>query len=107
MTYRERRLQKAERLREWAAKRTVQAQATFKANEPFTTDHAFNAQPGHIPLRSRIIAREDRAHESLAKANSMASRAANIEAAADRAIYSDDPNAIEQLETRIASLEAE
>lgn len=28
-------------------------------------DHAFNTQPGHIPLRARVIARDDQAHESL------------------------------------------
>ena len=107
MTYRERRLRKAERLREWADTRAVSAQAVFEANKPFTTDHAFNTQPGHIPLRARIIAREHRAHESLAKASNMESRADSIEAAADRAIYSDDPDAIEQLEKRIIGLEAE
>ncbi len=37
----------------------------------------------------------------------MARRADGIEAAADRAIYSDDPDAIDQLEVRIAALEAE
>jgi hypothetical protein len=37
----------------------------------------------------------------------MNSRADNIEAAANAAIYSDDPDAIEALEARIASLEAE
>jgi len=107
MTYRERRLRKAERLREWAEKRTTAAEAIFKANEPFTTDHAFNTQPGHIPIRARIIAREDRAFASLQKAHSMESRAGGIEAAAGRAIYSDDPDAIDQLEERIATLEAE
>ena len=107
MTYRERRLAKAERLREWAAKRETKAEAVFKANEPFTTDHAFNTQPGHIPGRDRLIAREDRAFQSLKKANEMSSRADGIEHAADRAIYSDDPDAIEQLEARITGLEAE
>jgi uncharacterized small protein (DUF1192 family) len=37
----------------------------------------------------------------------MAARADGIEAAADGAIYSDDPDAIEALEKRIAGLEAE
>ena len=104
MTYRERRLAKAERLREWAGKRAAGAASVFKAGEHYRDDHAFNTQPGHIPERARLIAREDRAHESLAKASSMASRATGIEAAADRAIYSDDPDAIEQLEAKIAKL---
>ena len=107
MTYRERRETKAARLREWAQRRQENAAAVFKQGEHFRGDNAFNTQPGHIPERARLIAREDRAFESLRKAESMESRAANIEAAADRAIYSDDPDAIEALEARIASLERE
>jgi len=107
MTYRERREAKAARLQEWAAKRQDRAAAVFKANEPFTTDIAFNTQPGHIPARARIIAQEDRAFQSIRKAEEMESRAAGIQAAADRAIYSDDPDAVEALEARIAALEAE
>jgi hypothetical protein len=52
-------------------------------------------------------ARDDRRYESLAKAKAMRSRAANIENAADRAIYSDDPDARQRLERRIAELDAE
>jgi hypothetical protein len=106
MTYRERRKRKAERLREWADTRVTSATAVFKAGEPYRSDHAFITQPGHIPERARLIAREDRAHESLAKASIMTSRAAGIEAAADNAIYSDDPDAVERLEEKIAGLEA-
>lgn len=107
MTYRERQEARAERLRGWAEKREESAAAVFAAGEPFTSDYAFNTQPGHFPLRARIIAREDRAHESLAKARSMASRADSIEAAAAGAIYSDDPDAVEQLEAKLVRLEAE
>lgn len=106
MTYRERREAKAERLREWAAKRETNAAAVFEHNRPFTSDYAFNTQPGHIPLRARIIAQEERAHESLEKARSMESRANGIESQLSGSIYSDDPDAIERLEERIASLEA-
>jgi hypothetical protein len=106
-TYRERREARAERLREWAEKREAKAAAVFEANRPFTEDYAFNTQPGHIPLRARIIAQEDRAHESLRKAESMAGRAASIEGQLAGAIYSDDPDAVEQLSARIATLEAE
>lgn len=105
-TYRERREAKAARLQEWAAKRETRANAVFEANRPFTDDYAFNTQPGHIPMRSRIIAQEDRAFESLRKAESMNSRAEGILAAADHAIYSDDPDAIERLTERVAELEA-
>lgn len=100
-------MRKAEKLREWADKRETKAAATFKANEPHTKDWAFITQPGHIPVRARIIAQEDRAYESLSTAQDFRSRADGIEAAADNAIYNDDPDAIEQLKARIADLEAE
>ena len=107
MTYRERRERRAERLRGWADKREQRAAQVFKASEPFRGDIAFNTQPGHIPFRARLIASEDRAHESLAKAHAMSSKADEIDRQAERAIYSDDPDAIEQLEARIATLEAQ
>jgi hypothetical protein len=44
--------------------------------------------------------------EHQAKAASMSSRAAEIDRQAEAAIYSDDPDAIEQLRSRIADLEA-
>ena len=107
MTYRDRREARAERLQEWAGKREERAAAVFKAGEPFTSDYAFNTQPGHIPFRARLIAREDRAHESVAKAASMRSRADGIEGQLAASIYDDDPDAVEQLRARIARLEAE
>lgn len=109
MTYRERRATRAERLRGWAEKRASTARATLAADDaqPYAHDIAFLTQPGHIPERARMIARDDRAHESLAKAASMSARADSIERAADRAIYDDDPDAIERLRDRIAGLEAQ
>lgn len=106
MTYRERREARVERLRGWAEKRETQAAAVFEANRPFTSDHAFNTQPGHIPLRARIIKQEDRAFESLQKAERMAERAAEIESQLDHSIYSDDEDAVERLRERVADLEA-
>lgn len=108
-TYRERREARAERLRQWAEQRQARASATLAADaaQPYAHDIAFLTQPGHIPERARMIAREDRAFESLAKAQSMAARADGIEAQAERAIYSDDPDAPERLRARIADLEAE
>lgn len=107
MTYRERRERRAERLRGWADKRQVDANATLDTiRRTYSGDHAFNFQPGHIPERARVIARQDRAFASLDKAASMDSRASNIEAQLDRSIYSDDPDAIERLRERIAELEA-
>lgn len=107
MTYRERREARAERLRGWADKRQRDAAAVFKAGEYYRGDHAFNTQPGHIPERARLIAREDRAFQSMNKAAGMESKADNIERATDRAIYSDDPDATEALAVRIAELETE
>jgi hypothetical protein len=106
MTYRERRERRAERLRGWAEKREQAAVAVFKAGELYTSDIAFNTQPGSFPFRKRLIAREDRAHESLRKAHRMESRADGIEDQLDRSIYSDDPDAIQALEKRISELEA-
>jgi len=107
MTYRDRREAKADRLREWAGKREVSASAVLAAHEIYRGDTAFNTQPGHIPLRARVIAQDDRAFESLAKAREMSDRADSIEAAAARSIYSDDPDAIERLTEKLARLEAE
>lgn len=104
--YRARRQARAERLRGWAGKREDKAQATLDAGAPYREDHAFNTQPGHIPERARVIAREDRAYESMDKAASMRSRADGIEHQAANAIYSDDPDAVEQLRARVAALEA-
>jgi hypothetical protein len=107
MTYRERREARAERLREWAGKREERAAAVFKAGEPYKGDTAFNTQPGHIPFRAQLIAREDRAHESVAKAASMRSRANGIDGQLAASIYDDDPDATDQLRARIARLESE
>lgn len=105
-TTRERREARAARLREWADKRERDAAAVIEADRVYTDDWAFNTQPGHIPIRARVIARGDRARESARKAAGMVSRADNIEAAADRAIYDDDPDVAERLTERIAELEA-
>lgn len=106
MTYRERRERKADRLRGWADKRKVDAAQVFKAGAPFTGDIAFNTQPGHIPFRAKLIAREDRAFESVRKADSMEARASGIERQLDASIYSDDADAIERLKERLAEYEA-
>lgn len=107
MTYRERREAKADRLRGWADGREGKAAALHARNEPYRGDHAFNTQPGHIPERARVIARTERAWEHSTKAAEMRRRADGIEAAAGRAIYSDDPDAADALKARISTLEAE
>jgi hypothetical protein len=100
---------RADRLREWSDKRTTSARATLAADDaqPYAHDIAFLTQPGRIPERTRMIAREDRAYASLAKASSMAARADGIERAADHAIFSDDDDAADALRHRIAGLEAQ
>jgi hypothetical protein len=105
-TYRERRERKADNLREWADKRTADAGATLERNRVFTDDYAFNTQPGSFPLRRRVIRQNDRALESLNKANGMRSRANGIESQLKESIYSDDVDVIEALERRLEELEA-
>lgn len=107
MTYRDRRLAKADRLRGWAGKRETDATAVLQRNRTYTDDIAFNTQPGHIPLRARVIAQNDRACGSLDKAQEMKRRADGIESAADGAIYRDDPDEVERLEEKLAGLEAQ
>jgi hypothetical protein len=106
-TFRERHAARAARLRAWAEKREADAKAALATGEHYRGDIAFATQPGHIPERARLIAREDRAFASLNVAAEMRARAEGIERADGRAIYADDPDAIPRLEERIAKLEAE
>lgn len=114
-TYRERRQARADRLDGWADGREQKADAahdTAKAKadlipfgQPILVGH-------HSEGRDRrtcdsIAAGFDRAHEHGKKADEMRSKAANIRGASDRAIYSDDPDAVERLAEKIAGLEAE
>lgn len=104
MTYRDRRLAKADRLEGWAELRRTRAAADLAAEPSYVHDWAWITQPGLD--RSKENRRTERRFESLNKADSMASRADGIRAQVDGAIYSDDPDAIEQLEAKIAGLEA-
>lgn len=114
-TYRERRMARAERLTEWADKREERGTAAVEHahdmasvipfGQPILVDHYSAGRDRRY--RDRIGSTYDRGFADLSKARDMRSRAANIEAQADGAIYSDDPDAIEQLEARIAKLEAE
>lgn len=106
-TTRERREARADRLREWAGKREAKAIAIVQGDAHYWDDLAFVTQPGHIPERARAIKRGERAGEHANKATEMAQRAANIERQAERSIYSDDTDAIERLDERIADLEAQ
>lgn len=116
MTYRERRLAKAERLQEWADKRTVKANAAYNRAHTMADAIPFG-QPiitgrgartiADINYRERIQSTYAKALEHSNKADDMEGRAAGIIAQADRAIYDDDPDAIEALTAKIAALEAQ
>ena len=66
---------KADRYEEWASKREQKAQAQFNSYSEIRHDWAFITQPGRIPLRERIIKADDRAIESLRKAEQMRDKA--------------------------------
>jgi Domain of unknown function (DUF3560) len=114
-TYRERREARAERLRQWAAKRETRAEQTAASvdalasliplGQPILRGH--HSQRRAERDRDRIVNGTRRVVEHSTKARDFTSRAANIEAAAEHAIYSDDADAIERLEERIAGLESE
>ena len=114
-TYRERRLRRAERLREWSAGNEVKSEQRGAAADEIMS---------HIPLGQPILVghhSERRHRKDLAriqdgisaavelgrKAEAQARAANEIEAQAANAIYDDDPDAIQRLSDKIAKLEAE
>lgn len=114
-TYRERRLARAERLAEWAEKRAARASGGFTRAHDIVKNIPMG-QPilvGHHSERHhrRDLARHDsamrKACEDQDKSREMSSKAAEILHQADRAIYDDDPDAIERLTEKLAGLEAE
>lgn len=106
MTRRERLERKVERRREWAEKRRECAAAQLSSRPELRADHAFNTQPGHIPERARMIRADDRAFESLAVAQHHQEKADGLERQLERTIFSDDPDAVEQLEARATQITA-
>lgn len=114
MTYRERRLAKAERLRDWAEKRDQKSNAAYNtasdiisripAGQPILIGH--HSERRHRRDLERHDQNMRRSIEHSDKAEEMRSRAENIEAAADHAIYDDDPDAIERLQEKLHGLEA-
>ena len=113
-TYRERREARAERLREWAEKREAKSAAAFRSahegadmipfGQPILVGH--HSEKRHRRDLGRIDSAMGRGVEHARKAESMQSRAGNIESQLERSIYSDDPDAIPALERRVAALEA-
>lgn len=106
MTYRERREARADRLDEWAGKREAAATAQLTSQPEMRHDWAFITQPGRIVAREKMNAADDRAFQSLTKAQGMTGRAAGIRQQLDTSIYSDDPDAVERLTEKLADLEA-
>ncbi len=110
MTRRERAILRLERRRTWAAGREADSTRRFNAAHNLVKDIPFG-QPilvGHHSegRHRRVLDRADsnmrRGVESAKMAEVHTSKAANIEAALDRTIFSDDANAIDALRERIA-----
>ena len=106
MTRRERLERKIEKREEWAEGRDDKANALRAYGDKFRGDHAFNTQPGHIPERDRMNKRDDKAHEHSQMAGHHRSKAAGLQHQLDRTIFSDDADAIDALEAKIAKMEA-
>lgn len=106
---------RAVRLRGWAEGREAKAAAALSDahdraavipfGQPILAGH--HSEGRDRRYRAGIVRKTEQGFAHADKARDMASRAANIEAAAERAIYSDDPDAVEQLAERIANLEAQ
>jgi hypothetical protein len=106
MTRRERLESKVEKRQDWAAGRRAKAAAADRVAEPYRGDIAFNTQPGHIPERARVIRAQERGFAHAQMAAHHESQAAGLADQLDRAVFSDDPDAVEALEARIGTLEA-
>jgi Domain of unknown function (DUF3560) len=114
MSYRERREARAARLREWADSRDRKAEAAEQRTrslvdvipfgQPILVGH--HSESRHRRDLARIEGGLRRRHEHASKAEGFRTRAATIEAQAEHAIYSDDDDATERLEQRVAELEA-
>lgn len=112
---RDKRNARADRLEGWAGKREAKAEAghdradalasVIPFGQPILAGHHSEARDTRY--RARIATTMDRAIADSRKAIEMRSKARNIRCAADRAIYSDDENAVEALADRIAGLELE
>lgn len=114
MTYRERREARAARRRQWADSRAGKATSALETSQAALAGIEFG-QPilvGHHSQRrhQRAIERSDDAarrfieHADMQKHHEQA--ASTIEAQLEHSIYSDDPDAVERLEERIAELGA-
>jgi hypothetical protein len=114
MTYRERRLARAEKLRDWSQSNEAKSDARYAAVNQIADGIPFG-QPilvGHHSERrhrrdiAKMQAGMSASVELDDKAKRQAAAADGIEAQAAGAIYDDDPDAIEALGAKIAKLEA-
>lgn len=115
MTRRERMERRLEKRREWAAAREARSDRDYKAahnavagiplGQPILVGH--HSERRHRRALERSDAAMGRAVESHRMAEHHRATAAGIAAQLDSSIFSDDADAIEQLEARIAEREAE
>ena len=114
MTTREKLERKAERRNEWAESRREAANAAFSSARE-TASNIPLGQPilvgHHSERRMRglydgLARKMDAGCESAKIADLHASKAAGIREQLDRSIFSDDPDAVEAIQARIAELEA-
>ena len=117
MTRRERLERRAERRREWAKSREAKSNASCKAGDlseeasgiplgqPILVGH--HSERRHRTAIERAENAMRRAVEHSDMAEKHAQKAAGIESMLENTIFSDDPDAIERLEERIADLDAQ
>lgn len=116
MNTRERRQRKAERLRDWADRAETRANDHFRQSsmseestgipfgQPILVGHHSEAR--HRKVIERAEAHGFKGVEESRKAERHEARADGIERQLDNTIFSDDDDAIERLEAKIAKLEA-
>lgn len=115
MTRRERLERKAERRREWADKARVRSEAGFRKadsiasmiplGQPILVGH--HSEKRHRKDIARIDSGMRKGCEEAALANHHESKADGLERQLASSIYSDDPDAVEQLTAKAEALEAE
>jgi len=115
MTRRERLERRIEKRQQWAASAEAKAEREYKTSQslvegipmgqPILVGH--HSEKRHRRTLDRSWNALGRSVEQTRKAEMHESKAANLESALDRTIFSDDTNAVEALEARIAEREAE
>lgn len=114
MTYRDRRLARAERLRGWSEANERRSDQRYDAatsiadgipfGQPILVGH--HSERRHRRDLDKIHAGMRASVELERKATTQAQAAATIEAQAEGSIYDDDPDAVERLTEKLAALEA-